>query len=222
MKVLKSTLLIIALGAVALAASPVGKWKVAASTPDGNTHNVDLVVKEDAGKLSASIESERGSMPLQDVAFANDELTFKLTLDVGPIPFKLKIDGDTMKGTITIPDGSTGTVTGKRDGAAAAAAASSAVPTVAGKWKVSSKDAEGNTMKVTIELKQDGEKLTGQLWLENGDGAPISDGKVKGNEVSFKLEADGTYEISGTVDGNSISGSYKTPNGSKGTFTGSR
>ncbi|MBI4891978.1 MAG: hypothetical protein HY821_15235 [Acidobacteria bacterium] len=221
MQVLKTSLLTLVLAAAALGATPVGKWKVVASTPDGNSHNVDLIVKDEAGKLSASLESERGSMPLQDVAFANDELTFKLTLDIGPIPFKLKIDGDTLKGTITIPDGSSGTVTGKRDGAAAAAATPTGA-SVAGKWKVASKDAEGNTMKVTIELKQDGEKLTGQLWLENGDGAPITDGKVKGNEVSFKLEADGTYEISGTVDGNNISGTFKTPNGSKGTFAGSR
>lgn len=224
MKFLKVLAVLASLSAAAWAGGVTGKWKVTASAPDGNTYNVDLVVKEDGGKLTGALESERGTMPLQDVAFANDELTFKLEIGSGPIPFKLKVDGDTLKGTLTAPDGATGAVTGKRDGAAAAAApaAAAATSTATGKWKVSSKDAEGNTMRVTLELQQDGEKLTGQLTTEGGDVAPIADGKVSGSEFSFKIQAEGEFLVKGTVSGNEVKGTYTTPNGAKGSFTGTK
>jgi len=222
MNLLKTSLAILTLAACAWAAPVTGKWKVTANAPDGNTYNVDLVVKDEGGKLTAVLESERGSMPLQEVALNNDELTFKLVMDMGAIPFKLKVDGDTMKGTLTTPDGASGSVTGKRDGAAAPAAAATSAVSAAGTWKVESKDAEGNVMKVSIELKQDGAKLTGQVVVENGDAAPISDGKIEGNAFSFKIQADGEFEVMGTVEGDQVKGTFKTPNGSKGTFSGKK
>lgn len=223
MKSFRVLAVLVFLSAASWAGGVAGKWKVTANAPDGNTYNVDLVVKEEGGKLTAALESERGTMPLQDVAFANDELTFKLEIGSGPIPFKLKVDGDTMKGTLTAPDGATGSVTGKRDGAAAPAATAAATPvSAAGKWQIVSKDAEGNTIKATLDLKQDGEKLTGSIALENGDAAPISDGKVAGAEFSFKIQVDGEYVVKGSVSGNETKGTFTTPNGSKGSFTGTR
>jgi hypothetical protein len=222
MQALKTLLVICALAATALAANVTGKWKMTANAPDGNTHNVELVVKEEAGKLTGSLETERGSMPLQEVVLNNDELTFKLVLDMGAIPFKLKVDGDTMKGTLTSPDGATGTVTAKRDGAAAPAGTPAAAVSATGKWKVVSKDPEGNEMKVTLDLQQDGDKITGQIMMENGDVAPVSDGKITGNEFKFKIQADGEFEVTGTISGNEVKGTYKTPNGSKGSFAGSK
>lgn len=221
MKSLRILTVMLSLTVAAWADGVVGKWKVTANAPDGNTYNVDLVVKEEGGKLAGTLESERGTMPLQEVAFNSGELTFKLEIGSGPIPFKLKVDGDTMKGTLTTPDGATGAVTGKRDGAAAPAAAAPAV-SATGKWKIESKDAEGNTMRVTIELQQDGEKLTGQLTTENGDVAPIAEGRISGSDFSFKIQADGEFVVKGTVSGEGVKGTYTTPNGSKGTFTGTK
>jgi len=224
MNILRVSLAFLALAATALGANVTGKWKMTANAPDGNTHNVELVVKEDAGKLAGELVSERGTLPLQEVALNGDELTFKLVIDVGPIPFKLKVDGDTMKGTLTTPDGASGTVTAKRDGAAAASAAATATPTnVTGKWKLVSKDPEGNEMRVTMDLKQEGDKLTGQITMESGDVAPIMEGKVNGAEIAFKLPSgEGNFEVMGTVNGSEVKGTYKSPNGSKGTFTGTK
>jgi hypothetical protein len=119
----------------------VGKWKVAANAPDGNVYNVDLIVKEEGGKPSAVLSSERGEMPLQDVTIAGDDLTFKLVMDMGPIAFRMKSEGDNIAGAMTLPDGSGGKVTGKRDTAAAApaAAATQTAASVAGKWSISTK-----------------------------------------------------------------------------------
>jgi len=197
-------------------ASVAGKWKVAANAPDGQTYQVALIIQNDTGKLSGKVVSERGEMPLEDVAVSGNDLTFKLVLNSGAIPFKLTVDGDTLKGTLATPDGSSGTVTGKREPAPAPASAT-------GKWKVLSKDAEGNVLRATLELVQDGEALSGAITLENGDTAPISEGKATSFGFGFKIAApEGDYVISGEVSGAELKGTYKSPNGSKGAFTGKK
>jgi hypothetical protein len=204
------------LACAAHAASLTGKWKMTANAPDGQTYVVDLVLQQDGTKLAGKLISDRGEMPLSSVAATADQLTFTLELGSGPIPFKLKIDGDTLKGTLATPDGTTGTVTATRDGEKPAAS-------VSGKWTVTSKDAGGTVLKLTLVLAQTGDQLTGDVELENGDTAPISDGKVKAGEISFKITApEGDYTVSGTVTGNQLKGSYKTPNGVHGTFSGQK
>jgi hypothetical protein len=55
---------------------------------------------------------------------------------------------------------------------------------VAGKW-TGEQQGRGGAQPVTLELKVDGSKLTGTL--KTGDNsAPISDGKLDGNKISFK------------------------------------
>jgi hypothetical protein len=50
----------------------------------------------------------------------------------------------------------------------------------------------GEPRKITLKLKQDGEKLTGTISMPGRQGAepretPITEGKVKGNEISFAV-----------------------------------
>ena len=82
--------------------------------------------------------------------------------------------------------------------------------------------------KVTLKLKADGEKLTGTIaqpagGRAGGDGAAaapreveISDGKVKGDEISFsvKREFQGNAMVikyNGKIDGDTITGKTETP-----------
>ncbi|WP_321478255.1 hypothetical protein [uncultured Paludibaculum sp.] len=208
----------------AFAAGVTGTWKMSAQAPDGNTHKFDLVLKESGGKYDGSLVGEQGTLPLQDVAVTNDDVAFKITMDFGQIAFKLKQDGDAMKGNLTLPDGGTGPVTGTRDGASAApAAATTTSSSATGKWKVVAKDSEGNETRSTLDLKQDGAKLTGVILLESGDEAPISDGTVDGAEFAFKIPTgDGAFMVKGKVDGATVKGTYQTPNGTKGEFNGSK
>ena len=57
---------------------------------------------------------------------------------------------------------------------------------VAGKW-TGEQQGRGGTTPITVELKNDGGKLTGTY--KAGDGAPIqiTDGKADGMKVSFKV-----------------------------------
>ena len=83
---------------------------------------------------------------------------------------------------------------------------------VTGTWKWSFTGQNGQTRETTAKLKQDGEKLTGTVsGRQGGNDTEITDGKVKGNEVSFKVvrEFNGnkiTTSYEGKIDGDTIKG----------------
>ncbi|HEY3940643.1 MAG TPA: hypothetical protein VGL97_24655 [Bryobacteraceae bacterium] len=79
---------------------------------------------------------------------------------------------------------------------------------VNGKWTAEMQGRNGNTMTVNMNLKADGDKLTGTVSGRNGD-TDISDGKVDGDNVSFKVvrEFNGnkrTMEYKGKMEGDTI------------------
>ena len=84
---------------------------------------------------------------------------------------------------------------------------------VTGKWTFEQQGRGGNPTTVTLNLKADGGKLTGSVVRPGRNGnmeAQITDGKIDGNNVSFKTSqqmGDNTVttEYSGTVNGDSIS-----------------
>jgi hypothetical protein len=57
-----------------------------------------------------------------------------------------------------------------------------------GKW-LATVDAGGTPVELTFDLKAEGEKLTGTVTVM-GMPSPISEGTVKGDNVSFKLNFD--------------------------------
>ena len=63
-----------------------------------------------------------------------------------------------------------------------------------GKWKASLKDPDGNDHPLHLVLKVDGDKLTGTAQAD-GPALDIQEGKVSGDDFSFKVTDD---------DGNSI------------------
>ena len=87
---------------------------------------------------------------------------------------------------------------------------------VTGKWE-STRETQQGTMTTTFTFEQDGSKLTGTLGSQRGD-MEISDGTIEGNKISFKLvmtRGDRTIEMtySGTVEGDTITGTMQTPRG---------
>lgn len=88
-----------------------------------------------------------------------------------------------------------------------------------GKWvaEVAGRDGEKRTQ--TFNLKASGDKLTGTVSGMGGD-VEISDGKVNGDNVSFKVvrEFNGntmTMEYSGQVSGEEMKLKMKTPRGER-------
>jgi len=79
---------------------------------------------------------------------------------------------------------------------------------VDGKWVAQVAGQGGQTREVTFTFKAEGEKLTGTVSGRQGD-TPISDGKIKGDDISFtqSFEAQGnTIKViyTGKVSGDEI------------------
>jgi len=80
-------------------------------------------------------------------------------------------------------------------------------PKIGGAWQISWEVRLG-TAHATLQLKQDGSKLSG-TFLEMGVSSPLS-GNVQSKNITFDVEFAGsrpyTIEFTGTVDGGKISG----------------
>lgn len=87
---------------------------------------------------------------------------------------------------------------------------------ITGKWTYEQQGRNGNTQTISLDLKADGSTLTGTVtggMGRRGGGAPepaqISDGKIDGNTVTFKLvrEFNGNQFVTsykGTVEGDTM------------------
>jgi hypothetical protein len=84
-------------------------------------------------------------------------------------------------------------------------AASSQTPAISGNWQLSWTTAKGKQQQVTVQIKQDGKKLSGTFQSARGS-APLK-GSAQGNQVSFSAKAKkGDVSFTGTVDGEKMSG----------------
>lgn len=87
---------------------------------------------------------------------------------------------------------------------------SSATATGTWKWSVGK---EGATHEVTLNLTQDGEKLTGSMVGKNGN-TDITDGSVKDGQITFKLtrkrkDTEVTSTYTGKLSGDTIEGTVE-------------
>jgi hypothetical protein len=85
---------------------------------------------------------------------------------------------------------------------------------VAGKWKWSV-ERNGETFETKLELKLEGDKLTGTLTGRDGKETPIAEASFKDGEVKFQVtrERDGqsfTMKFNGKVAGDAITGKIET------------
>jgi dipeptidyl aminopeptidase/acylaminoacyl peptidase len=94
-----------------------------------------------------------------------------------------------------------------------------------GKWNLTA-SAGGQEIPITLDLKQDGANLTGELQSHMGGGT-IESGKVSGNAVlaTAKVEVQGQameLKIEGTIDGGKMNGTMSGPGLPPITFTATK
>ena len=77
-----------------------------------------------------------------------------------------------------------------------------------GKWT-----GTGGEYKVTLELKQEGEKLTGTLYANEGTPLEIEKGKVQGNAITFELNPGARYQFKLELKGDQIIGTVVSDEG---------
>jgi hypothetical protein len=104
MRILLTVLLTVA----AHAADVAGAWKTSYTNTEGQTRESTLTLKVDAGKLSGTFASARGTVPLTEGSVQGNRISFTVVRkgngDAIPIKFTGTVAGSTMKLKMQIRD----------------------------------------------------------------------------------------------------------------------
>ena len=94
-----------------------------------------------------------------------------------------------------------------------------------GTWKVTMQTPLGER-RLTVTLKAAGDTLTGNVIGDGGNTTEIFDGKLSGNNVSFKTSITSpmqlTLQVNGLIAGDKISGTVEARGVGSMPFTGAR
>jgi hypothetical protein len=206
--------LVVASSSFAAAPDVSGKWKWKYERSNEEPIDVILNLKQEDAKLSGTVTAADREMKVQEGKISGDgQVTFFVNLerDSGPlkIEFKGKAEGDKIVGKsgYTRDDGE------KRESEWIAKREQKRDLT--GKWNSIFKRQDGTPMETTLQLKQSAEKLTGTQSFNDNE-SEIRDGKVQGDEVTFRIvrERDGrtvTSKYKGKIQpNNSIKGEIES------------
>ncbi|MBN1360692.1 MAG: hypothetical protein JW993_08875 [Sedimentisphaerales bacterium] len=193
----------------------IGTWELTSDVEQG-PRTTTLTIEPDLTGTYAFFGSE---IPIRNLKLEGNQVSFGAEMGFGDQGWRLdfagKLDGGTLKGQMSNPMG-TNEVTGKKTQAVVAPAAS-----IAGTWELTSESPQG-TRTNTLKIKPD---MTGTYTSRNNE-TPISDLKVEGNQVTFKVtrsfnDQEFTMEYKATLEGNTLKGEIITERGSR-PFTGKK
>lgn len=162
-----------------------GKWKWKYERSNGEAIDVVMNLKQEDSKLSGMVQSGDRDMKVQDGKLTSDgQVSFYITVELDSGSLKVDFSGKAQGDKIT---GKTQYSTGEGEKRESEwIAKRDPVRDLTGKWNSIFKRQDGTPMETTLQLKQNGEKLTGtQAFNENE--SEISDGKVQGEDVTFKI-----------------------------------
>jgi hypothetical protein len=203
--------------AVALAAfttlggdtNAAGIWKWTLSGQVGETV---LKLKQDGEKLTGTYTNQFGKAEITDGSLKDGDISFRVKREFNGQPFIIKYSGKLSSDKITGKcefelNGELRTLEweAKRDSAQVAAT---------GSWNTALILGDGNRIEGTLKLKQDGDKLTGAA-ARNENETQIQDGKIEGDEITFKVirDRDGrkvTAKYKGKITGDTIKGKVES------------
>ena len=197
---LLATLVALTLNAavVRAAENASGDWKWSITTQNGDTFDSTAKLKQDGEKLTGSVTGRFGETEISDGSVKGDQVNFKLKRERDGQTFVIKYSGklaaDTIKGKIEFErDGNTTS----RDWEAKRQTVKGAA---AGSWKTALILPDGNRIEGTLNLKQEGDKLTGAVVLNNNETA-IQEGKIVGDNINFVVKR--------PRDGRTVTSKYK-------------
>ena len=211
-----TTSFLLALGVLAKAddkkIDPTGTWTWSVGAQNDDTRQATLKLKLDGDKLTGTISGRNNETAITQAKLNGDEISFEVVRERDGNKFSQnyrgKVSGDTIKGKMEFGrDGESRSRDweAKREGSKSQPAAN-----LTGKWRYTFTTSGGQTLEPLLDLKQDGEKLTGQFKLNDRESS-ISDGKIANGEASFKVirERDGqtfTTKYNGKLEGEVIKG----------------
>ncbi len=200
---------------VASSDSVAGTWTSAAATPAGQL-NVTLELSQEGEKVSGSVNSEMGSMPIKAGGFKNSTLQFDVETPGATYHIEGTVEGGKLTGKwSTGSGGESGAFTATRKtaaGAAAAAPAASPSP-IEGNWNAVASSSGGDLPFPMVVKKIDG-VLTGTAGLQSDNG-PLRKVTFAGDQFSFEVEyLGGTYRVEATLKEGKLTGKWSAVDGS--------
>ncbi|MDB6054529.1 MAG: hypothetical protein JWN25_2052 [Verrucomicrobiales bacterium] len=186
----------------------IWKWSLA-----GQTGDTILKLRQEGEKLTGSYTNQFGKAEITDGLLKDGEISFKVKRELNGQAFLIKysgkLSGDKITGKCEFDvNGETRALKWEamRDAAKAASAS--------GNWNTVLIIGEGNRIEGTLKLKQEGDALTGAT-VRNENETPIQDGKIVGDEITFKVirDRDGrkvSTKFKGKITGDSIKGKVES------------
>jgi len=198
----------IAVNGQRVGAALVGKWELTSTSGQGPRTRLLTVY----GDLTGRYEIFGAEIPIKEIKLEGDQVTFNIETGFGDqtftMEFKGKLDGNTLSGQLTTPNG-TRDLTGKKVEMASAA--------LVGTWEITEAATTDRPARThTLKIKED---MTGTYTLRDSE-VPIADLKVEGDQVTFKVnmkfnEQEVTMEFKCKLDGTTLKGQSVTPRGTR-------
>src|SRR5688572_11250195 len=172
-------------------------------------------LKQDGSKLSGKVLApENRELEIRDAKVSDDgKVNFYINFERDSGPLRINFEGKAEGDKITGKTEYTNDEGEKREREWIAKRSQSR--NLTGKWLSTFKRSDGTPMETTLQLKQAGEKLTGSQSFNENE-TEIRDGKVQGDEVTFRIlrERDGrtvTSKYRGKIQkDNSIQGEIES------------
>jgi hypothetical protein len=201
-----------------------GKYEGVAKSEALGDLPLTVQIKHDNGKLTGSIDTAQGSLPITAGSYSDGKINLKFDFggNEGVVTAELK-EGK-IKGTWSLA-GQTGTLELKMAGAAGATPATPATPPatppaasgggakpavadpLSGEWDANA-DAAGQAVPFVLKLKLDGEKVTGESTSDQGTAA-VSKGTFSSGKLMIVLDVPGgSITLNGTVSEGKINGDF--------------
>ena len=176
------------------ASDPVsGKYEGVAKSDQIGDIPLTVEIKNDNGKLSGKIDTPQGPAQITGGTFADGKISMKFDAGGNEGTVEGMLNGDKIVGKWAL-SGMGGPLELKRAGAAVAAnpapttpmAAPAAGDPITGEWAATA-DAQGMTIPFTLNLKLEGDKVTGTSASDQGT-TSLSKGAWSNNKLTFTLD----------------------------------
>lgn len=194
-----------------------GAWAAVSATPNGDLPH-DLVVEQQAEKVTGNVSTAMGSLPILNGSFRDKKLRYDI--DLGGTTYRIEgtLAGDKLSGEWSAVGGTdkgAWNATRKAPPAAPAAAAPAAGPlSLDGSWSAKATRTQGD-VQFQITFQQSGPNVTGSVTAPDGNQIPLLRAQLAGNVLSFELEVGTTYRIEATLEHGKLTGKWSTVGGTE-------
>jgi hypothetical protein len=179
----------------------VGSWKVSVPDAPPEYASSTMVVTESDGALKVKlIFGESYATEGYEATFDGETLKFSVGVEGSQIPLTGKINGNTIKGVVTTPDGEIGLTAEKI--------------TLTGSWSYKVPDApdEYSSGRMVFSLNEG--KAEGKIVMPGGMEIPLTDLSATETTFTFSMSLEGsTINVSGGIADGKLVGKSVTPQG---------